>query len=297
MRVAVVQMAPILGHPDESMDVASRLLAPFSLDDGLHAVLLPEMAFSGYTFKNRESVAPMLEIADDGPTFAWCQMHARRLRCSVVCGFPRRHTQEGGVEQAFNSVMVVGPQGELVAVYDKHHLFETDKTWADEGSSFSCIELPNLPGVKVGLGICMDINPYEFKAPFDAYEFANFHKQAGSEVILFSSAWCNAHPDDTLETKMKEPDVGATIDYWGMRLFPLLGTDVTFVVADRVGSESCEPLGRPGSIIFCGGSCFIQLKQGELVGELDYHEEAVLVRDIALSIKPRLSHAQEAVTV
>lgn len=33
--------------------------------------------------------------------------------------------QEGGVEQAFNSVMVVGPQGELVAVYDKHHLFET----------------------------------------------------------------------------------------------------------------------------------------------------------------------------
>jgi len=137
----------------------------------------------------------------------------------------------------------------------------------------------------------------QFKAPFDAYEFANFHKQAGSEVILFSSAWCNAHPDDTLETKMKEPDVGATIDYWGMRLFPLLGTDVTFVVADRVGSESCEPLGRPGSIIFCGGSCFIQLKQGELVGELDYHEEAVLVRDIALSIKPRLSHAQEAVTV
>lgn len=68
---------------------------------GLHAVLLPEMAFSGYTFKNRESVAPMLEVADDGPTFAWCQMHARRLRCSVVCGFPRRHTQVALAANAF----------------------------------------------------------------------------------------------------------------------------------------------------------------------------------------------------
>jgi len=86
-----------------------------------------------------------------------------------------------------------------------------DETWADEGSGFASIELPNLPGIRVGLGICMDINPYQFKgagapfcfsclvdiqglanerslfistaaghdmaAPFEDYEFANFHKQ------------------------------------------------------------------------------------------------------------------------
>lgn len=33
---------------------------------------------------------------------------------------------------------------------------------------------------QVGLGICMDINPYRFEAPFDRFEWANFHKQVRS---------------------------------------------------------------------------------------------------------------------
>jgi hypothetical protein len=57
---------------------------------GLHVVLLPEMAFSGYTFRDRAAIRPCLEDAADGPTAKWCQLHACRLRCSVVCGFPRR---------------------------------------------------------------------------------------------------------------------------------------------------------------------------------------------------------------
>lgn len=53
-------------------------------------VLLPEMAFSGYTFRDRAAIRPCLEDAAEGPTAEWCQLQARRLRCSVVCGFPRR---------------------------------------------------------------------------------------------------------------------------------------------------------------------------------------------------------------
>ena len=53
-------------------------------------VLLPEMAFSGYTFRDRAAILPCLEDAAEGPTAEWCQLQARRLRCSVVCGFPRR---------------------------------------------------------------------------------------------------------------------------------------------------------------------------------------------------------------
>lgn len=84
------------------------------------------------------------------------------------------------VEHCYNSMMVVGPDGSLITVYDKSHLYSTDETWADEGSGFASIELPNLPGIRVGLGICMDINPYKFEASFTDYEFANFHKQVGN---------------------------------------------------------------------------------------------------------------------
>lgn len=42
---------------------------------------------------------------------------------------------------------------------------------------------------QVGLGICMDINPYRFEAPFDRFEWANFHKQVrGMPSIAVLSA-------------------------------------------------------------------------------------------------------------
>ena len=54
-----------------------------------------------------------------------------------------------------------------------------DKTWAEEGQGFEVmdLQLPREPDrvIKVGNGICMDINPYDFKADFELFEFANFH--------------------------------------------------------------------------------------------------------------------------
>ena len=43
--------------------------------------------------------------------------------------------------------------------------------------------------VKFGFGICMDVNPYQFKSPFEKFEFARFHENAGvyiSCLIFFS---------------------------------------------------------------------------------------------------------------
>ena len=37
----------------------------------------------------------------------------------------------------------------------------------------------------------MDINPYEFRDA-NAYELAAFHRDAGTDVVVFSSAWSAA---------------------------------------------------------------------------------------------------------
>ena len=67
------------------------------------------------------------------------------------------------------------------------------------------------------------------------------------------------------------------------RLQPLIGRDVAFVVADRVGAESCEPVDREGSIMFCGGSCCIDMKGTRLVGRyLDWKAEEVLIVQVLI---------------
>eukprot|EP00854_Cymbomonas_tetramitiformis_P011459 gene11459-13543_t len=205
---------------------ADQLLAQFSADDGLDLLVLPEMAFVGYTF------------------------------------------------------------GDILAIHDKHHLFVTDKTWADEGKSFTAIDLPHL-GIRVGLGICMDINPYEFEAPFTDFEFANFQKQEEVDVILFSSAWCNVNPEDSI-VEPPPPDLTSTLNYWGTRLSPLIHHPVHFVCADRVGKESMECLGKEGETTFCGCSCIIDLGAARVLGVLDTVVEAVLVQEIKAGVPQRL---------
>ena len=80
----------------------------------------------------------------------------------------------------YNSQLVVNPEGEFVKSYKKAFLYETDKPWCGEGPGFDTmmLKLPRSGNeIKVGHGICMDINPYEFTAPYEDFEFANFHKK------------------------------------------------------------------------------------------------------------------------
>ena len=64
--------------------------------------------------------------------------------------------------------MLVSPQGDLVINYDKHFLYETDETWAEEGESFKVFKNLKIAqkALNVGFGICMDLSPYQFKARY-----------------------------------------------------------------------------------------------------------------------------------
>ena len=185
---------------------------------------------------------------------------------------------EMGVEgMLVNAQLVVGPDGRVERRYAKHFLYETDETWAEAGREgfLGGLESPWLPsGVTYGLGICMDINPCEFKAPFDAYELATAHKARGTRLILFSSAWTHLK-DDT--RAMDDPR--ATASYWAARLAPLLGTGAVFVCADRVGAE--------GDVEFVGSSCVIELAERQrCVGLMGTRNEGVLVCACDVSALP-----------
>ncbi|KAI8364997.1 carbon-nitrogen hydrolase [Choanephora cucurbitarum] len=169
-----------------------------------------------------------------------------------MVGYPQR-----GKEHDFNSICFINPQGERVLTYQKSFLYETDESWASEGPGFVSTKIEGLG--QVGFGICMDLNPYQFKASFYQFEFANYHLQHQTDLILCSMAWLKGSEEDS------------TVQYWASRLLPLCSkTNPTlFVVCNRTGSERGSE--------FAGSSCVLNIyeEKFKLLGQLK-SEAAVL---------------------
>lgn len=128
--------------------------------------------------------------------------------------------------------------------------------------------------VKVTLGICMDLSPYKFEAPFTAFELAKFTRAQGSQLLLCSMAWLDSTPSDPKEeeeemglraeeedgeSKSDRQDGGAKgpdgddgghgiLEYWKARVVPLWGSEIGFVICNRTGKEKSKP--RPASLVF-----------------------------------------------
>ncbi len=71
------------------------------------------------------------------------------------------------------------------------------------------------------MGICMDINPYKFEAPWTAFEFAFHVLEVKANLVILSMAWLTQE-DPTLFTRLTdEPDM-ETLSYWIQRLEPVI---------------------------------------------------------------------------
>ena len=270
-RVACVQLEPVHGQPDASRAKCDALLDSTPLD-GVVLIVLPEMAFTGYLFDAAARVP-----RDAEQTQRWCVERARRHDCVVVCGAPRH-----AGNNVYNAQLVARPDG-TTTWYDKRHLYDADEAWCTEGAnSFQSLG-DAIADERLGLGICMDINPYRFTGP--GGELASFHRDAGTSILAFSSAWCENHPSDPPSVVRRERSVASaarqrrTIQGWLRRLEPL--KNCIFVCADRVGREplTCLGLGE-GDCVFCGASCVLDLATGKVLGALSTTEEGVLVVDL-----------------
>lgn len=201
-----------MGNPEKNRATADELLSKADLA-GVSAILLPEMIFSGYVFSSKDEIGPFCEIAEEhdevhpigskdctcGETVKWAHDAAQRHNCPVQAGFPRRDAETG---KFYNSLCLVEPNGACV-IYDKTHLYYTDESWSDEGKGFRMANVSiDSKEKKVAFAICMDINPYKFQAPWDAFELASFHAKKEVDILFGSMAWCGT--DETIKEELRQ---------------------------------------------------------------------------------------------
>ncbi|RMZ86038.1 hypothetical protein DV737_g306, partial [Chaetothyriales sp. CBS 132003] len=287
MRIATLQFNPQVGQVAANFSRAESLLMRDEREGllrDLDLLVLPELAFAGYNHPSLAAIAPFLEPTAAGPSARWASRTAKRLKCTVAVGYAEAAAEDGGnfntifddkiaVDEstvAYNSLVVTNSTGDVVAHYRKAFLYYTDETWAKEGDAGFYAGVIPVGGaglqVKVAAGICMDINPYRFEAPWSAYEFANHVKESRARVVVVSMAWLTHLSHEELVGEPAKPDMN-TLSYWLDRFQPLideatgLEQDVIVVFANRCGEEGTAP--RIGDIRYAGSSCVLSMKKGQ----------------------------------
>jgi protein N-terminal amidase len=277
MRIATLQYSPAISSTPHNLTKLSALLSPLQ-PSAIDLLIFPELAITGYNYPSLASIEPYLEPTTSGLSTQFAIATAVRLKCHVLMGYPERTLSTRSCtlpldSKKYNSAVFVSPTGEVLANYRKHFLYYTDDTWASAGEEgFYGAYIDSLDK-RVAMGICMDLNPKEFKASWDEMEFASHCVDSRAELVLVSMAWTERELrlDDDPAAAAAADAVGGdqprleTLGYWLARLSPLVtrskeeemrGREVLVVFANRSGTE--------GDVAYAGTSAIAGIKDGRI---------------------------------
>ncbi|KAF2970330.1 hypothetical protein GQX73_g3215 [Xylaria multiplex] len=277
MRIGCLQFASQVGDIDDNINRADAVLSKAN-PENLDLLVLPELAFAGYNFKSLQEISPFLELQGSGISALWARTVALRLNCVVTIGYPEKEDVEAkwpASPEYYNSVIAMNADGETIAHYRKNFLYYTDETWALEGQEgFYGGYIPQLGNIS--MGICMDINPYKFEAPWRAFEFAFHCLEVEANLVIVTMAWLTREDASLFRCMPNEPDMD-TLTYWMARLEPLIRSENQ----DEIIIIFCNRTGIERDAVYAGTSTVIGVKDGEVnvYGLLGRGEEKLLVVD------------------
>ena len=152
MRAAAVQLNST-GDKDRNLEAAERLVRA-AATDGAELVALPE---KWNLLAGGEELLAGAEPLD-GPCLSAARGWARELGIHLLAG----SISERGAEKAFNTSVLIGPEGEDLAVYRKIHMFDVDVggvSYRESDHEEPGAEIVTAPvgELLAGLSVCYDL--------------------------------------------------------------------------------------------------------------------------------------------
>lgn len=144
MLIGYFQFPPEFGNIIRNLEKVQDNLSGIEAD----IIVLPELAFSGYYFEDRNELKTLAEDVSNSPTVNTLSRFCKNNNLHIATGFAEL---EGN--KIYNSALLIGPS-RLIATYRKLHLFNTEKEYFDPGN----IPLTSIKvkGANIGLMICYD---------------------------------------------------------------------------------------------------------------------------------------------
>lgn len=171
MKIAVCQLAPKVGQKAANLSLVREAVVSAAAA-GAKIIVVPELANTGYSFRDFNELAADAEDLD-GPTLSEWTALARSNDIVLVAGFAERG-HDGAV---FNSAAILDASG-IREVYRKAHLWNFEKTMFTAGNAAPAV-VDTAHG-RLGLMICYDI---EFP------EWVRTASLAGVQLLCCPANW------------------------------------------------------------------------------------------------------------
>jgi len=223
--VAVVQMKPRLGEAEENLVKMSEMISKIASQQKVDLIVFPELITSGNELGLR-----FTELAQrvPGATVNLISQRANEHGVYVAFGMVTKEKVESVL---YNSGVMVGPEGELLEVYNKIHLRGEERMAFREGYRMPVIEteVGNI-GLMVG---------YDLAFP----EVARSLVLDGAEILCCIANW-----------------EAAQIDEWKTYLRARAYENAVYVVgANRVGEDVTLTFGGESMIVGPRGQIYASL--------------------------------------
>jgi predicted amidohydrolase len=179
MQIAAIQMTS--GDDIAANIAALEPLIAAAVAQGAQLVATPENTF----YMRREGTAAMTDMAmENHPGVAYAKAAAKQHGIWLLIGSVR--AREAGIAKPYNRSIFVSPTGEIVALYDKMHLFDVtlpnghDYRESSQAVAGDSVVAVMAGAAKLGLSICYDLR---FPALYQALS------QQGATLLAVPSAF------------------------------------------------------------------------------------------------------------
>src|SRR5688572_21193399 len=176
--IAVVQMQPVLGEPEENLVKMSEKITAIASSQKVDLIVFPELITSGSELGLR-----FTELAQriPGPTVNLIAQRANDYGVYVAFGMASKEKVESVL---YNSAVLVGPDGELVETYNKIHLRGEERMAFREGFK--------LPVAETDIGNIGLMLGYDLAYP----EVARAMALEGADIVCSLANWEASNIDE-----------------------------------------------------------------------------------------------------